>query len=137
MPEEKHPFIELSELIDHYAKNKHSFDVKELQEMRENISLTLFYLSDSASVAISNYDRADYDRKRNYAELIEHHKFDEDGGKNTVAVTESLARIDNKEAELAVCEALRQKERVRIILSSTQQILNAISSRINQIQHNG
>lgn len=133
----KHPFIKLSELIDDYSNNRNSFDVKQLQDLREDISLTMFYLSDSASQALANYDTADYERKRSYAELIEQYKWDEDGNKNTVAVTESLARIGNKEKEEAVCEALRQKERVRIILSSTTQILNAIASRINQIQHNG
>lgn len=129
-----HPFIELSGLIDKYKENKDSFDIKELQSMREDISLCLFYLSDSVSVAISNYDKADWERKRNFSELIEKHKYDDNGEKNTVAVTESLARINNKEYEEKVVESLRQKERVRIIISSTQQILNAISSRLHMIQ---
>ena len=131
---EKHPFYVLSELIGEYKEKKNSFSLKELQDMRENISLQLFYLSDDASKAISNYDLADWERKRNYAELIEAHKYDEDGNKNTVAAAESRARIENKEYEEAVVNAIRQKERVRIILSSVNQILNAISSRLNQIQ---
>lgn len=134
MSEEQHPFFRLTELIQEYDKNKNSYDVEELQNIRENISLTLFYLADSASKAISNFDSADYERKRNYAELIEEHRYDDDGNKNTVAVTESLARIANKEKEEALVEALRQKEKVRIILSSTNQILNAISSRLNMIK---
>lgn len=134
MSEEQHPFFRLTELIQEYDKNKNSYDAEELQNIRENISLTLFYLADSASKAISNFDSADYERKRNYAELIEEHRYDDDGNKNTVAVTESLARIANKEKEEALVEALRQKEKVRIILSSTNQILNAISSRLNMIK---
>lgn len=134
MSEEQHPFFRLTELIQEYDKNKNSYDVEELQNIRENISLTLFYLADSASKAISNFDSADYERKRNYAELIEEHRYDDEGNKNTVAVTESLARIANKEKEEALVEALRQKEKVRIILSSTNQILNAISSRLNMIK---
>ena len=130
---EKHPFIELQELVDEYKNNRLSFDAKQLQDLRERISLCYFYLSDSVSKAVSNYDAADYERKRNYAELIEQHKYGEDGSRNTVAVTESLARIDNKEKEEAVVEALRQKERVRIIMSATTQILNSISSRLNSI----
>jgi len=128
-----HPFIQLSALVDKYRDNKDSFDVKELQTMREDISLCLFYLSDSVSLAISNYDKEDWNRKHNYAKLIEENKYDEDGSKNTVAVTESIARIKNEEAEKKVVEALRMKERVRIIISSTNQILNAISSRLSQI----
>src|SRR5690625_4425947 len=134
MSEEQHPFFRLTELIQEYDKNKNSYDAEELQNIRENISLTLFYLADSASKAISNFDSADYERKRNYAELIEEHRYDDEGNKNTVAVTESLARIANKEKEEALVEALRQKEKVRIILSSTNQILNAISSRLNMIK---
>jgi hypothetical protein len=134
MSDTKHPFLRLSDLIQEYYNKKESFSVKELQDMRENISLTLFYLSDSASTALSKYDKADWERKRSFAELIEENKYDDNGDKNTVAVMESLARIANKEKEEAVVEALRQKERVRIILNSTQQILNAIASRLSSIQ---
>ena len=129
----QHPFIQLSELVEKYKKGKESFDTKELQTMREDISLCVFYLSDSASQAISNYDKADWDRKRNYAVLIGENKTDDDGNKNTVAVAESLARVQNELFEEEVVVAIRQKERVRIILSSTNQILNAISSRLSQI----
>jgi len=134
MSKKEHPFTRLSDLIKKYSEKKASYSAKELQDMRENISLTLFYLSDSASTALSNYDKADWERKRTYAELIEENRYDEEGSKNTVTVMESLARISNKEKEEAVVEALRQKERVRIILSSTQQILNAISSRLHMIE---
>jgi hypothetical protein len=134
MSKKEHPFVRLSDLIQEYSEKKSSYSAKELQDMRENISLTLFYLSDSATTALSNYDKADWDRKRTYAELIEENKYDSDGNKNTVTVMESLARISNKEKEEAVVKALRQKERVRIILSSTQQILNAISSRLHMIE---
>lgn len=131
---EKHPFLRLTDLIEDYDKNKNSYDAEMLQDLRENISLTLFYLADSASIAVSNYDAADFERKRNYAELIEEHRYDENGNKNTVSVTESLARIYNKEKEEAVIEALRQKKKIDIILSATNQILNAISSRLNMIK---
>ena len=134
MSKKEHPFIRLSDLIKEYSEKKASYSAKELQDMRENISLTLFYLSDSASTALSNYDKADWERKRTYAELIEENRYDEEGSKNTVTVMESLARISNKEKEEAVVKALRQKERVRIILNSTQQILNAISSRLHIIE---
>lgn len=136
MAKDKHPYIKLSELIDEYNKDKNSYDKNRLQDLRENISLTLFYLADSFSLAISNYDAADWNRKRNYAELIEANEYDEDGNKNTVAVKESLARIGNKEYEEKVVEALRQKEKARMILSATNQVLNSISSRLHMIQQN-
>lgn len=130
------PFLELSELIDRYAEGKDSFDIEGLQNIREDISLCLFYLSSDYAKAISNYDRADWERKRSYAELIDAHKYSEDGSKNTVVVTESLARRDNKDKEEEVVEALRQKERAKLVVSSTTQILNAISSKIQQLNKN-
>ena len=66
-----HPFIGLSELIDKYRDNKNTFDLKELQTLREDISLCLFYLSDSCSVAISNYDYAEHNRKSKAAERLQ------------------------------------------------------------------
>lgn len=134
MSKDKHPYIRLSELIDDYNENKNSYDKNKLQDLRENISLTLFYLSDSFSLAISNYDKADWSRKRNYAKLVEENKYDSEGNKNTVAVTESIARIENEEFEEKVVEALRQKEKAKMILSATNQVLNSISSRLHMIQ---
>lgn len=127
------PFLELSKLIDKYAENKDNYDVDGLQSIREDISLCLFYLSSDYAKAISNYDRTDWERKRNYAELVETYKFGDDGSKNTVVVIESLARRDNRIKEEEVVEALRQKERAKLIVSSTTQILNAISSKIQQL----
>ena len=133
MSVKSNPFKELSNLIDKYAENKDNYDVENLQSIREDISLCLFYLSSDYAKAISNFDRADWERKRNYAELIEQNKYAEDGSKNTVVQIESLARIANKEKEEEVVEAIRQKERARLIVSSTTQILNAISSKIQQL----
>lgn len=131
----KHPFLVLSDLIKVYSDKKDTFDVDELQSMREDISLQLFLLADSVGIAISNYDKADWERKRNYSELIEKYRkeTDEEGKKYTVSVIESKARIDNKEQEEKVVEALRQKEKIRLIVSSTTHILHAISSRLNII----
>lgn len=130
---EKNAFYELEKLIDEYSDHRETYNIDKLQDIREAIALQLYYLSSDYAVAISQYDAADWERKRSYAELIEKHKVNEDGTKNTVAVTESLARIDNKQFELEVVEAMRKKERAKLIVSATTQILNAISSKINQL----
>lgn len=134
---EKNAFHKLNLLIDEYSDNKDTYDIEKLQDIRESIALQLFYLSSDYAIAISNFDAADWDRKRNYAELIEKNKLDKDGNKNTVAVVESLARIENKEYELAVVEALRQKERAKLAVSATTQIINAIASKITQLKQHG
>jgi len=131
-----HLFFVLSELIDKVNKERNNMNVDELQELRENISLNLFYISDDAAKAISNYDAKAYERKRLQAEKEESFRNAIDSRTNkvhTVADSERLARIELKTVETEEVEALRQKERVRIILTAVQQILNSISSRINQL----
>jgi len=130
---ERNAFHVLNDLIDEYSDKRESYDIDALQNIRESIALQLFYLSSDYAVAISKFDAADWERKRNYAELVEKHKYDADGNKNTVIVSESLARIENKDYELAVVESLRQKERAKLIVSATTQILNSISSKIIQL----
>lgn len=132
----KHPFHELSKLIDKFNEERDSMTVEQLQDLRENISLNLFYISDSASQAIANYDAKIYERKSLQAEREETYRnmIDERTNKTyTVADSERLARIELKDVEKKEVEALRQKERVRIILTAVQQVLNSLSGRINQL----
>jgi len=139
MQDRPHPFTELSNLINEYRDNKNSFDINKLQTMREDISLCLFYLSDSASLALANYEESEHNRKMKMAEREQHHRndTDKDGKRVTVAEAQNLARIDCRTEVEKSKESLRQKERVRIIVSSTSQILNSISSRLAQIsKHN-
>lgn len=132
-----HPFNRLLELIEEYTENKQKMTVEELQTMREDISLNLFLMNDSAAKAISNYDAEDYKRKRFYAERQEHYrgKQNENGKLYTVADSERLARLEAKDVDDRVVEALRQKERVRLIITATKEILNAIAGRISQINN--
>lgn len=132
-----HPFNKLVELIEEYTEKKQNMTVEELQTMREDISLNLFLMNDSAAKAISNYDAEDYKRKRFYAERQEHYrgKQNENGKLYTVADSERLARLESKDVDDRVVEALRQKERVRLIITATKEILNAIAGRISQINN--
>ena len=136
MLDTKH-YTELTNLIDKFNKERNSMTVLELQTLREDMALTFFYISDFSSRCIANYDAKDYERKRFYAEKEEQHRneVDERTGKNyNVADSERLARIDGKKIDEETVEALRQKEKIRIITIATQQILNSLSARINQLQ---
>lgn len=129
----KHPFERLTELVHEYDDNKESFDVHKLQLLREEISINLFYMSDSAATALSNYDFAEHTRKSKMAEREQfyHSQLGSNGKSMTVSEAGNLARIDCKDEVEACKETLRQKKRVEIILSSVQQILNALSTRIS------
>jgi|SRR5690606_2375808 len=134
--DKEHPFFILSGLIDKFNTSRNSMTIEELQDLRENIALNLFYISDSAAQAISRYEAKSYERKSLQAEKEEEYRnsIDERTGKPyTVADSERLARLELKKIEKEEVEAYRQKERVKIILLAVQQILNSISSRINQI----
>ena len=62
-----HPFYKLSELIDKFNTERNSLDLRGLQDLRENISLNLFLMADSAAKAIANYDAKEYERRRFYS----------------------------------------------------------------------
>lgn len=129
-------FQEMSSLINKFNNEKSDMTIDELQVLREDISLTLFYLSDSASRAISNYEAKDFQRKQVQAEREAFYRdsVDPKTQKNyTVADAERKARLELKEVESKLVEACRKKERVRIILNAVREILNAISGKINQL----
>lgn len=133
---ETHPFYHLSDLIDKYNQERNTLDLKQLQDLREDIALTLFYMSDSCAQTIANAESKDYDRKRFYAEREETYRkeIDERTGKHyNVADSERLARLDSKEVDDACAFAFKQKERARLVVLATQQILNSLSGRIAQL----
>lgn len=134
-----HPFYKLSELIDKFNQERNSLDLRGLQDLRENISLNLFLMADSAAKAIANYDAKEYERRRFYSLKEESYRnsIDERTGKNhNVADSERLARIDAEKIDNETIEALRQKEKVRILLNAINQILNSVAARINQLSKN-
>lgn len=130
--EKVQPFIRLTQLIEDYDQNKESYDVSKLQLLREEISINLFYMSDSASTALSNYDFAEHSRKTKAAEREQfyHTQTGSNGKSMTVAEASNLARLDCKDEVEKCKETLRQKKRVEIVLSAVSQILNALSTRI-------
>ena len=136
MVTETHPFYTLSELIDSFNENRNSMTLQELQDLRENIALNLFYLSDSVSQTIANAESNDYTRKRYYAEREEFYRNETDvrtGKTHTVADSERKARIESKEVDEACAFAFKQKERARLVVVAVQQILNSIGGRISQL----
>ena len=126
----------LNHLIEDYSENRESFDLDRLQSLREKISLQLFFLSDSFSEYISTYDQMEHNRKTKSAEREQFWRTqkDEDGKSMTIAEAANRARMETT-VEVENCkESLRKKKRAEIVLMSVQQILHAISSRLNIIK---
>ena len=135
MTDTKH-YSELVRLIDKFNQERNTLDTKGLQTLREDIALSFFYFADFSARCIANYDAKDYERKRFYSAQEEYYRnqLDERTGKNhNVADSERLARIDAKDIDDITVEALRQKEKIRIVNVAVQQILNSLSSRISQL----
>lgn len=136
MTTETHPFYKLTELIDIFNEQRNSMTVSQLQDLRENVALNLFYLSDSVSMTIANAESNDFTRKRFYAEREEFYResIDERTGKPyNVADSERKARLDSKKVDDDCAHAFKQKERARLVVLAVQQILNSISGRISQL----
>lgn len=126
----------LNHLIEDYSENRESFDLERLQSLREKISLQLFFLSDSFSEYISTYDQMEHIRKTKAAEREQFWRTqkDDDGKSMTIAEAANRARMETS-TEVENCkESLRKKKRAEIVLMSVQQILHAISSRLNIIK---
>lgn len=126
----------LNHLIEDYSENRESFDLERLQTLREKISLQLFFLSDSFSEYISDYDAKEHIRKTKSAEREQFWRTqkDEDGKSMTIAEAANRARMETT-VEVENCkESLRKKKRAEIVLMSVQQILHALSSRLNIIK---
>lgn len=133
---EQHPFHKLSELITKFNEERNSMDISQLQDLRENISLNLFLMADSAAQAVSNYEAKDYERKRFYAQKEEEFRnsIDPKNNKNySVSDSERMSRLMGADIDRETAEALRQKEKVRILVNAINQILNSISGRISQL----
>lgn len=135
MLDTKH-YTELSNLIDKFNKERNTLDIKGLQTLREDIALAFFYIADFSARCIANFDSKDYDRKRFYSTKETEYRSQIDvttNKKYTVADVERMSRMEAKEYDDATVDALRQKEKMRIINIATQQILNSLSSRIQQL----
>jgi len=134
MSEKKHPIVEITELVSHYDDNKDNLDIMGLTKLREALAIALLQSAEFYSDLRSGAEAADYNRKQQFASLVESRRgsVDEASGKNyTATQLENLARIDNKVNEDAHVEANKRYYRIRLIIDSVNQILNSISSRIN------
>ena len=126
----------LNSLIDDYSDNRSSYDAEKLQELRESISLQLFYLSDSFSEYISAYEQMEHVRKSKMSEREQYWRTqkDDNGKIMTIAEAANRARIEcHKEVEDCK-ESLRKKKRSEIVLTAVGQILNSISSRLGMLR---
>ena len=127
---------ELTESIGLYNENRNSFDKKELQDVRDKVSLSLFYLSDFYSATRAESEAAEFNKKMCLAQTEESLRGKINEVSNKAMTREQIineSRILCKDEEEKLIEANRKYYKIRMIVETASQILNSIASRINQI----
>lgn len=133
-----HPIIELGTTVAQYKANMNSFDGAALQDIRDKIALNLYYCADFYSSVRTDMERADYDRKRAVAKEVESLRGEmnpKTGRKLTQGEIENLARINTEEYEENAVKQNQRYYKTRLIIDSSNHILNSISSRLNMLKH--
>lgn len=124
----------LKSSIERYQINHSTYDLKELQEIRDNISLSLFYLSQEYSYLKHKSDTCEYLKKKKFANECEslRNKSDELTGKKlTREQITDRAFLNSTQENEAMIDSERDFFEMKMIFDTSNQILNSISSRIN------
>ena len=131
------PYRNLTNSVDEYNLGALSFDMNELCTVRDKIALSLFYFTDTLSNTQVEALKLEYDRKQNFAIRKTYwcSQTNERTGKlYTVALAEEKARIDNKEKEDLYVEAYRKALKSKSLHKVVSDLLNSVSSRINNLK---
>jgi len=127
---------ELTDSINQYNEKRNSFDKRELQDVRDKVSLSLFYLSDFYSATRAESEAAEFNKKMCLAQTEESLRGKVNEISNKAMTREQIineSRILCKDEEEKLIEANRKYYKIRMIIETATQILNSIASRINQI----
>jgi len=120
--------------IERYQRNHSTYDVKDLQEIRDNISLSLFYLAQEYAYLKHKSDTDEYLKKRKFSQECEslRLKSDEVTGKRLTReqITDKAFLNSHAENELMI-DSERDFFEMKMVFDTSNQILNSISSRIN------
>lgn len=127
---------ELTDSINMYNEKRNSFDKRELQDVRDKVSLSLFYLSDFYSATRAESEAAEFNKKMCLAQTEESLRGRVNEISQKAMTREQIineSRILCKDEEEKLIEANRKYYKIRMIIETSTQILNSIASRINQL----
>lgn len=115
--------------VDKFDATKENLET--LNAARRRLACSLAELGKDVSEAKAEREKADFNRKRHFADRMLTHRVEG----LTVSESESKARLDNQEHEDAYCNAIQIYENLRLLYTSVNEILNAISSDLRDIEN--
>lgn len=128
------PLEQLSAAISNYRESYNTFDLKQLQDIRDKISLSLHYLSGNYSDARFDTEIAEYGKKKAIAEVCESLRGKKDETTQKFLTREQIADravIQTEGFSKKLAEVNKEYFNMRLLFETGNQILNSISSRIN------
>lgn len=124
---------EIIKTVAEYKNNFNSYDSAKIQDIRDKLSLSLYYLIGHYTELKIQLDAAEYNKKVAYAQICEVYRGrkDEVTGKNyTREQITDKATIESQKDYLAVMEASKNFYNIKFLFDEVHSILNSISSRI-------
>ncbi len=115
---------------DKYKSDPTRENIGHLLAARRRLSAALYNIRGDVAEAKAEREKADFNRKRNYADRVLVHR---QGGMTNIE-SESKARLDNGEHEDAYTDAVRAHEYYRLTFESVKEVLNAISGDLRNLE---
>lgn len=113
------------------AKDATRQNLEYLNAARRKLACSLYDLRNDVADAKAEREKADYNRKKNYADQLLANRAEG----LTIVEAESRARLNNSEHEDALCDAIRVYESLWLLYQSVGEILNAMSSDIRTLEN--
>lgn len=119
----------IEDCVNYYRNHKDTLVLEELQKVRDELSLSMYYISDLYAGIKIHAAGKEYERKKCQAEkAIE---LRDAPGKMTREEILNRVTIDCQQAQMDELEAMEEYEKIRQIVAACTHILNSIASNIN------
>lgn len=125
---------ELGDLVGQYSKVWESDNKEEAQDLRDQLSIALWFFGPEVARFRANAERAENARKMKYDERKKYWKHKYGGARGTASLVEADAHIDCADVIKEEEDAKENYYLAKALQERTDQVLNSISSRIKDLQ---
>ena len=123
----------IKNVIEQYSEDKADLTVEQVQELRDDLSTSLFLLADEYADSKMRAEAGEYSRRKAVAEQINilYGTLDDNGKKFTQKSAEGQAIINSNVAYSKEHTATRDYEYMRQIVNTANGVMNSMASRIH------